>query len=270
MLLRIISDVHMEQYRHSTVPVDIKWDRIIAPVGDRDADAVLILAGDICEFGDLTFFANGFKELAKRFKAIVYVPGNHEYFGPSTPYGPQTFFYFKELLRRWGKIHLLDNGSVTIEGQEIWGATLWTNYDNNCTAVEACRTMGDFRHSKTYHTDYESRIAIPQDYVDRNDAAVAALTAKLELNPNLVIVTHFAPSHQSIHDRYKDSNPYEQNFHFVNELDELMLGNPIKLWVHGHTHTPFDYLIGSTRVVCNPTGWQGEGGVAEGIKYVEV
>jgi len=31
----------------------------------------------------------------------------------------------------------------------------------------------------------------------------------------------------------------------------------IKLWVHGHTHDPYDYVIGETRVVCNPRGYIG-------------
>ena len=31
----------------------------------------------------------------------------------------------------------------------------------------------------------------------------------------------------------------------------------IKLWTHGHTHHAFDYVIGETRVVCNPRGYEG-------------
>lgn len=27
------------------------------------------------------------------------------------------------------------------------------------------------------------------------------------------------------------------------------------LWVHGHTHSSFDYMAGETRVVCNPFGY---------------
>ncbi len=29
----------------------------------------------------------------------------------------------------------------------------------------------------------------------------------------------------------------------------------IKLWTHGHTHEDFDYMIGTTRVFCNPRGY---------------
>jgi hypothetical protein len=27
------------------------------------------------------------------------------------------------------------------------------------------------------------------------------------------------------------------------------------LWVHGHTHDSFDYVVNGTRVVCNPRGY---------------
>jgi hypothetical protein len=27
------------------------------------------------------------------------------------------------------------------------------------------------------------------------------------------------------------------------------------MWTHGHTHDTFDYMIGSTKVVCNPRGY---------------
>ena len=45
---------------------------------------------------------------------------------------------------------------------------------------------------------------------------------------------------------------------YSSDLDEFILGHPqIRLWTHGHTHEPFDYIIGSTRIVCNPRGYIG-------------
>ena len=31
-----------------------------------------------------------------------------------------------------------------------------------------------------------------------------------------------------------------------------------RLWLHGHTHSARDYVIGTTRVVCNPRGYPHE------------
>ena len=45
---------------------------------------------------------------------------------------------------------------------------------------------------------------------------------------------------------------------YSSELDEYIMDHPqIKLWTHGHTHEDFDYMIGSTRIVCNPRGYIG-------------
>ena len=36
-----------------------------------------------------------------------------------------------------------------------------------------------------------------------------------------------------------------------------IMDNPnIKLWIHGHVHNNFDYMIGDTRVICNPRGYE--------------
>jgi hypothetical protein len=45
---------------------------------------------------------------------------------------------------------------------------------------------------------------------------------------------------------------------YASDLSELILDNPqIVLWTHGHMHDPSDYMVGSTRVVCNPRGYAG-------------
>jgi hypothetical protein len=39
-------------------------------------------------------------------------------------------------------------------------------------------------------------------------------------------------------------------------LSEFILDRPqIKVWVHGHTHDEFSYVIGDTRIVAHPRGY---------------
>lgn len=269
MLLRVASDIHMERFRYATVPADIKWDQLAVPPRERDSEAVLVLAGDICEFGYAMFFASMWKELSKRFKAVVYIPGNHEYCGPTTPYGRKTFFYFKELFRKYGNIHLLDDKLLEVAGRKIYGTSLWSNYDNNPVAMTSCAMMYDFRYGLTDDGE-QIRPPTPQDYVARYVEARQTLEAVLGICDDLVVVSHFAPSRRSIHPRYAEYG--DTNFHFTNELDVLIMDSPqIKLWIHGHTHTQFDYVIGQTRVVCNPTGFDGENtGKFADLDYIEV
>jgi hypothetical protein len=45
---------------------------------------------------------------------------------------------------------------------------------------------------------------------------------------------------------------------YCSNLEEFILDHPqIRLWTHGHMHDPSDYMIGETRVVCNPRGYVG-------------
>ena len=42
---------------------------------------------------------------------------------------------------------------------------------------------------------------------------------------------------------------------FASNLENLMDGDRLAFWVHGHMHESYDYEIYGTRVVCNPRGY---------------
>jgi hypothetical protein len=71
-----------------------------------------------------------------------------------------------------------------------------------------------------------------------------------------VVVTHHAPSRQSIHPRFAGS---PLNACFVSDAERLMGVERVVLWIHGHTHDSFDYTVGGTRVLCNPRGYAKNG-----------
>ena len=68
-----------------------------------------------------------------------------------------------------------------------------------------------------------------------------------------IIMSHFLPSFQSVAEPFRGKT---SNFVFATELDFLMHMHQIDFWLHGHTHSSLDYLIGDTRVVCNPRGYK--------------
>ena len=69
-----------------------------------------------------------------------------------------------------------------------------------------------------------------------------------------VVVGHHSPSQKSTHEQY--INDTIMNGGYSSNMDEFIQDHPqIKLWTHGHTHHNFDYVIGETRVVCNPRGY---------------
>jgi hypothetical protein len=97
------------------------------------------------------------------------------------------------------------------------------------------------------------------------------LFAFLEQAKADVIVTHHAPFFQSIEAEFQGD---VLNTFFVNNLDPERFPKT-KLWIHGHVHTPFDYLVPDgdhgIRVVCNPLGYPTSRARRRvGIKVVEV
>ena len=67
-----------------------------------------------------------------------------------------------------------------------------------------------------------------------------------------VVVTHHAPSSQSVHPRYARDLLTPA---FASNLENLVDGNRVALWIHGHMHESFGYEVYGTRVVCNPRGY---------------
>ena len=100
----------------------------------------------------------------------------------------------------------------------------------------------------------------PEDTVDYHRKMldyIRIVTDMLGDNPQkYVVVGHHAPTKASTHPRYKED--VLMNGAYSSELAEYILDHPqIKLWTHGHTHEDFDYMIGETRVFCNPRGYIG-------------
>jgi len=92
-----------------------------------------------------------------------------------------------------------------------------------------------------------------------------------KFDQKFVVVGHHAPSRLSTHPRYKHDEL--MNGAYSSSIDEYILEHPqIKLWTHGHTHEDFDYMLGTTRIVCNPRGYINYEGRADSfqLKYVEV
>ncbi len=96
----------------------------------------------------------------------------------------------------------------------------------------------------------------PEDAVVDHRKMVDYIQTVIEgkFDEKFVVVGHHAPSRLSTHPRYKHDTL--MNGAYSSSLDEFIIDHPqIKLWTHGHTHEDFDYMLGSTRVVCNPRGY---------------
>lgn len=256
MKIQIVSDLHLE---FSDINIQ----------NTQGAD-VLILGGDIMiaskvhkpesEYG--IRFRDFLKRVSFQFPHVIYVMGNHEF------YDSGRWFDSIDDMRAACAVHpniyMLERDTKVINDIVFVGGTLWTDMNKfDPLTLHAVRDMmNDYRAINNDKAGF--RRLKPADTVERHRLTrdYIELVAKENKDKKVVVVGHHSPSFQSCHEQYK--NDYMMNGAYHSDLTNIMLDNPqIKLWTHGHTHHTFDYMIGETRVVCNPRGYHQEYGWSE-------
>ena len=229
---------------------------------DRDPYELPSVAADAAVIaGDVTAGPEALAWLKARFPSlpVIYVLGNHEYYGHTLPTLRKEF----EEQTQGTNIHVLEHRRVTLGDVVFLGCTLWTDFELYGRPVdpmrEAGRRMNDFRLIRYFDEADGERYAAPLEPLDThflNKASVAWLRKEFASlkGQKTVIVTHHAPSRRSVAERFQ-GNPL--NPAFASGLDDLVEESGAALWVHGHVHDRFDFHLGKTRVLCNPRGYVG-------------
>jgi len=235
MRLHILSDLHLE------------FEPFSPPAVEADA---IILAGDI------STGRNGLKWALTAFpdRPVIYVLGNHEFYGQKFQ---KLIAELREIVRGTN-VHLLENESCTVGEVTFLGATLWTDFALNgnplVSEVVAQTGMNDYRRIRTLPNYRRLR---PSD--TRQLHAQSRKWLEDELlglkGRNVVVVTHHAPSPESIPGAF-DRDAF--NPAFASDMRRFITETGAKLWVHGHLHSPSDYMVGDTRVLANPRGYPTE------------
>jgi predicted phosphodiesterase len=235
MKIHLLSDLHLEFEDHTPLRKGI--------------DAV-VLAGDI-HVG-----TKGIEWALRNYPniPIIYVLGNHEYYRGAYP----RLLEKMEEANYPKNLHILENGSVTIEHVRFLGCTLWADFDlmgeGYSAALVAQARMNDY---KLIRKSPEFRLLKASDtrkIHEESDWWLRQTLAAPEEGKVDFVVTHHGPSMQSVPHRYKDdviSCAYSSN------LEDVIMEHQPAYWVHGHTHDSMDYQIGDTRVLCNPKGYRG-------------
>ena len=233
MKLHILNDLHIE-FEDFTPP-------------ETDAD-IVILAGDIgVGIGGLQWAEAQFPD-----RPVIYVPGNHEFYR-------HDIALIDELKAQApAHIHVLNDDQVVIDGVRFLGSILWADFAlfgeaDKFFAMQAARQrMTDFEIIQNH-----GQCFTPEDAIRLHNGSRDWLAAMLteSFDGKTVVVTHNAPSSQSVHPRYARDLLTPA---FASNLENLMEGERVALWAHGHMHESFDYEIYGTRVVCNPRGYAPE------------
>lgn len=265
MKVAVASDVHLE-FGDCDIP-------------NTESADVLILSGDICVARDIgrpdprnimvesqvsQVIKNFFQRVSTAFPHVVFVMGNHEHYHGDFA---KSQGILKKMLEELHihNVYLLEKEVKDIDGWTFIGGTLWTDFNNADlqTMQHAAWGMNDYNGVKNSDTGHANGIwkLIPEatlkDHYKMRDYIKSVLSNRREqgnTDRRVVVVGHHSPSRRSTHPRY--AHDVLMNGCYSSSLDEYIMDHPeIVLWTHGHTHEDFDYLVGETRVVCNPRGY---------------
>lgn len=272
--VRIISDIHADYNKQHNYSFNFGDDFVIN-CGDTGGDSKTCLS----------WIRNNMR------KGVV-VAGNHLGYSPTYPELERNhtsntrnsqLHEFRSLQGGSEDVIFLSNSVTKYEGLVILGTTLFTDFalygDKYIEeAMQYAKNyMNDFKLiTVTGHRDYTRRpdgnwdikmkkkedIKVrnftPQDHAYYFHYCMNFLKEQLlkYSDRTIVVVTHHAPSPYCISPEYTGSmlNPA-----FASNLNEFILKNPqIRLWCHGHVHNYSDFILGNTRVVCCPFGYNNE------------
>ena len=262
MKLQLLSDLHLES----------QPDFQTHPAADAN---VLVLAGDIGSYQsgsklqDQDFGLTRFSPLYGWPVPVYFVPGNHEYDALDFD---QAHARLRQTCARLG-ITWLDREIVSLpysasdgSALRLIGTTLWTDFDalapqeygpdskalaETLKARDKAFRAADFYLKKT-GTLRNGLPFLSQAVRDEGLQCQAWLRDALSqpFEGKTIVVTHFAPSLHSADPRY---GRVPGTAGFCNALDDLL--PHAALWLHGHLHTPQNYVHNGCRVVANPLGY---------------
>lgn len=170
--VQIISDVHS------------RWDSC-----DFDPTAQLILA-----LGDLTEGAEGVKWLKSARRPVLYIPGNHEFYGADYTARLAEL----ESAAAGSQVNIMNQKSAVAGGWRFLCATLWTDHHDLDAALvsQSARLLNDYRHIQVKgwlkSDDNKARYGAAREaLIERSPELAGAIPARPDkMNPLVALCLH--------------------------------------------------------------------------------
>jgi predicted phosphodiesterase len=254
--LSILSDLHLEF---------LDADKITKLVKCLPAD-VLVLAGDICAIGspeDYNKLIVFLKYMAPKFKHILHVAGNHEYYYTRSPPTkehtiPGVNRKLKAIEKEIPNYKYLNCNMITLDinnkKYDFIGATTWTRVErSDRIAVE--NMMNDYNYIFCFKDGSAVKFTV-DDMQKLHSKHTSFIKKSIEELKNsktpLILITHHKPiSNYEKGERSVSKQAYETDLLNIIKL-------PVKVSIYGHTHEYKDEVISGIRFISNPKGYKHE------------
>jgi predicted phosphodiesterase len=228
----VISDTHLNLWKY-------KPEEISAIFPGTSPN--LILAGDIGDPDEESLYT-ALDIARKRYKRVIYVPGNHEFYNrePGSKKTPaSTLTWFQNLDDQWSNFHFFYRRNELIDGVRVLGATGWSTSPKGGTWANTISAEG------------RQDIDFLEQGISRSKEPV-------------LVITHYPSTLRVLQENFK----YKiTQYDYAQDLERLYR-NPVNTWIFGHVHQAHDFKIpysssmtgvGEVHVVCNPYGYPGDG-----------
>jgi predicted phosphohydrolase len=220
--LRPVSDLHLERYYGAKTSLDV------LPVLPTDDKTVLALMGDICSPGML---ADVLKCACDRFAEVLFIPGNHDYWGMSISHATNLHLKleaeYPNLRISTPELPINITNEIAGVRTKLIGSTLWAIGGDNPLSALQLKSCPDFHEIENFS---------PEDMHELNKLEQVQLYAALEHDADQTIVmTHYVPGSRFLNSYIKrsviDNIFYSEQYALFPRVD---------LWLFGHTHEYID------------------------------
>lgn len=236
MKIQYCSDLHLEFAQNEKFLAD----NPIQAVGD-----ILVLAGDIIYWEPENFKHRFFDYVSDHFKAVYYIPGNHEFYsGKEVQILDRPVF---EPLRE--NVFLVNNKQINIEGIDFFFSLFWSHIPTNEELIIE-RKINDF-----YKIRHKGKKLRSPDFNRLHAESLSFLTQAIKNSAadKKIVVTHHIPTQLCNPEQFRNS---QINPAFVSEHYDFIADSDIDYWIYGHHHINMPEVeINGTKLVTNQLGY---------------
>lgn len=249
--IRLFSDLHLE-FDDSFVIPNLKPDQVV------------ILAGDIhVKWRGIPWI----KTILEKGNHVVYVDGNHEYFGTTIDKVRKAY---NALAAEYENFHYLNDSSVFINNVEFLGGVLWTDMNKENPHVYTALGAKRFdRYSDEGVWDYRKiylkrpsaginggdvyNVLKTKDTVQFHKKTVSYLKSRAGKHPVQFVVTHHTPNELFLSHKRRSMKLKVHDYAYFTDLHYL--ANQFDYWAAGHTHKKVVEKVDNVWYLSNPRGY---------------
>lgn len=173
-------------------------------------------------------YTNFFDSLCKDFNKVILIPGPHDYLSSNILEATEYLNFLRA--HNHGKLHILNNDYVIIDGVRIIGSTFWP-------AMTGMSALCDDQLLRVKLSDDPYSFISPKMIKHKHRSSIEYITRELRCSEiageKVVLVTCFSPSLQLNSDKQSSYIPKMIINNYASSCDHLFKISSLKNWIVG-------------------------------------